>query len=82
MNGFYFFNIELWEQNIIICINFVFKWEDMFIKIIFVLILVVDKVKYFIGVYEGGGYLVKGIYCLVFDCCMCINEYFIFCLVC
>ncbi|KAA6310349.1 hypothetical protein EZS27_038332, partial [termite gut metagenome] len=38
--------------------------------------------KYPIGIYEGGGYLAKGIYRPSFDCRMKTNEYPSFCPVC
>lgn len=64
--GFYNLKQEPWEPNITTLVNFESKWKD----------LVPDKA----GVYEGGGYLAKGIYRPMDHCMM--RDYAPFCPVC
>ncbi|MCD7898414.1 MAG: IgA Peptidase M64 [Bacteroides sp.] len=69
MTGMYPLDIEPWEQNITTLVNFKSKWEDMMGK---------DSV----GLFEGGGYSLKGIYRPVDYCRMRTNDYPEFCPVC
>jgi hypothetical protein len=73
---------EPWEQNITTQVNFASKWKDMLPKNTPVPTPVNLKDKYPTGIYEGGGYLAKGIYRPSFDCRMKTNEYPSFCPVC
>ena len=79
------YHIEPWEQNITTLVDFGSKWKDMVpegtpiptpIK--------TDKEEIFtsVGVYEGAGYTLKGIYRPVTECRMKINEAPAFCPVC
>lgn len=62
-------DVEPWEQNITTMVDFKGKWEDMVGK---------DKV----GVFEGAGYSLKGVYRPAQDCRMRTNENPEFCPVC
>lgn len=81
----YPYDIEPWEPNITTLVDFESKWKDMVpagtpvptpVKI--------DKDEIFtaVGVYEGAGYTLKGIYRPVTECRMKINEAPVFCPVC
>jgi len=61
--------IEPWEPNITTKVDFASKWEDM---------MDVEGV----GLYEGGGYVAKGVWRPVDDCRMKTNEAPGFCPVC
>lgn len=63
-------NIEPWEQNITTKVNFASKWEDM---------LQTDKT---LGLYEGAGYSLTGVYRPAKHCRMRDNETPDFCNVC
>ena len=82
MTDTYPLDIEPWEQNISTRVNFASKWEDMLVKGTPVPTPTSEKVKYPIGVYEGGGYSAKGIYRPADNCRMRTNEYPAFCPVC
>ncbi|MDR0746108.1 MAG: IgA Peptidase M64 [Mediterranea sp.] len=71
MSDMYPLNVEPWEQNITTLVNFDTKWKDM-----------IEEGKYPVGLYEGGGYVSKGIYRPVNNCRMRTNEYPEFCPVC
>ncbi|KAA6350400.1 hypothetical protein EZS27_002245 [termite gut metagenome] len=73
---------EPWEQNITTQVDFASKWKDRLPKNTPIPTPVNLKDKYPIGIYEGGGYLAKGIYRPSFDCRMKTNEYPSFCPVC
>lgn len=81
----YPYDIEPWEPNITTLVDFESKWKDMVpagtpvptpVK--------TDKDEIFtaVGVYEGAGYTLKGIYRPVTECRMKINEAPVFCPVC
>lgn len=82
MTDTYPLDIEPWEQNISTRVNFASKWEDMLVKGTPIPTPTSEKVKYPIGVYEGGGYSAKGIYRPADNCRMRTNEYPAFCPVC
>ena len=59
---FYYLEIEPWEPNITTLVNFESKWKNMLDDSIPV---PTPRTKDFIdnlGVFEGGGYMAKGIY--------------------
>ncbi len=68
-NDMYPLDIEPWEPNITTKVNFAAKWEDMMGQ---------DGV----GLYEGGGYVTKGVFRPVDDCRMRTNSAPEFCPVC
>ncbi len=78
---FYNINVEPWEPNITTLVNFERKWKDMLDEN--TLIPTPDTTAAMVlGVYEGGGYLAKGIYRPVMDCRMKTNTAPGFCPVC
>lgn len=79
---FYNLEIEPWEANISTLVDFESKWKAMVPDSI--PIPTPRKIKYrnTVGVFEGGGYMAKGIYSPVIDCRMKSNEANEFCPVC
>ena len=75
---------EPWEQNITSLVDFESKWKDMLDKRTSVPTEPTDKrkEKYTIGVYEGGGYMTKGMYRPAVVCRMRDNVATQFCPVC
>ena len=79
---FYNLEIELWEPNLTTLTDFSNKWGSMIHDSIPV--PTPRKIKYRnnVGVFEGGGYMAKGIYSPMMDCRMKSNEAPGFCPVC
>lgn len=81
----YPYDVEPWEQNITTLVDFESKWSDM-LPNGFVSPTKITKDNYSsteaLGVYEGAGYSMKGIYRPVPDCRMRTNEAKAFCPVC
>ena len=78
-------DIEPWEQNITTLVNFNSKWEDMVkkgTKMPTPLSKDEKTAKTKVGVFEGAGYSLKGVYRGVQDCRMRINDTPEFCPVC
>ena len=75
---------EPWEQNITSLVDFESKWKDMLDKRTSVPTEPTDKrkEKYIVGVYEGGGYMTKGMYRPAVVCRMRDNVATQFCPVC
>ena len=75
---------EPWEQNITSLVDFESKWKDMLDKRTSVPTEPTDKRKenYTVGVYEGGGYMTKGMYRPAVVCRMRDNVATQFCPVC
>ena len=75
---------EPWEQNITTLVDFDSKWKDMLDKRTKIPTEPTDKRKkeYIVGVYEGGGYMTKGMYRPAVVCRMRDNEATQFCPVC
>ena len=82
--GTYKLGYEPWEQNITSLVDFDSKWADMLPKGTDIPTEPTDKrkKKYTIGVYEGGGYMTKGMYRPAVICRMRDNEATQFCAVC
>lgn len=81
----YPYNIEPWEPNITTLVDFEKKWKDMLPPDITIPTQPetdADKLYTKIGVYEGAGYSLKGIYRPTTECRMKINEAPRFCPVC
>lgn len=74
--------LEPWEQNITTLTDFESKWADMLPQDTPNPTPPAEKDKHPVGVYEGGGYLTKGVYRPAFDCRMRTNGYPEFCPVC
>ena len=73
---------EPWEPNITSLVQFDRKWESRVSKGTAVPTPKSDSIKTKLGVFEGGGYLKKGMYRPSFDCRMCTNKAPEFCSVC
>lgn len=74
-------DVEPWEQNITTLVNFESKWKDM-LNGAPIPTPKDDKDKYAVGVFEGGGYAVHGVYRPAFNCRMRVNNVPEFCPVC
>lgn len=79
-----FFNkkTEPWPANITTLVDFESKWKDMVAEEIPIPTPESDTYKNAVGVYEGAGYSLKGIYRPVQDCRMRSNSPDSFCPVC
>ncbi len=82
--GTYDLSYEPWEQNITSLVDFKSKWEDMLPAGYTVPTEPTDerKANYTVGVYEGGGYITKGMYRPAVICRMRDNVATQFCPVC
>ena len=81
-SDFYNTNVEPWEPNITTNIDFASKWKYMVKKGIPIPTPRTDKYQKDIGMFEGGGYVSKGVYSPMQDCRMKSNEAPGFCPVC
>ncbi|MBR5183335.1 MAG: peptidase M64 [Bacteroidales bacterium] len=81
---FYNLKIEPWEPNITTLVNFESKWKNMLPAGTAIPTAPLNDLKdnVTVGVYEGGGYMAKGIYRPVMDCRMKTNQAHAFCPVC
>ncbi|MCF6356159.1 MAG: IgA Peptidase M64 [Draconibacterium sp.] len=79
---FYNLNIEPWEANLTTLVNFESKWKDMVADSVSIPTPRKGKYNKTVGVYEGGGYMEKGIYSPFIDCRMKSNNPKKFCPVC
>lgn len=73
---------EPWEPNITSLIQFDRKWKDQLTEGTPIPTKPSKETKSKLGVFEGGGYLKKGMYRPMFDCRMRTNEAPEFCSVC
>ena len=82
--GTYKLNYEPWEQNITSLVDFDSKWADMVKNKQEIPTEPTEKREknYTVGVYEGGGYMTKGMYRPTVVCRMRDNEATQFCPVC
>lgn len=80
----YKLDYEPWEQNITTLVDFDSKWKDMLDKRTKIPTEPTEKRKkeYTVGVYEGGGYMTKGMYRPAVVCRMRDNVATQFCPVC
>jgi hypothetical protein len=81
-NDFYPLNIEPLEPNITTLVNFDSKWKDMVDRDTPVPTPDISKYKSKVGVFEGGGYVAKGVYRPMEDCSMKTATVNNFCPVC
>ncbi|MGV8137526.1 MAG: M64 family metallopeptidase [Mangrovibacterium sp.] len=79
---YYNLKVEPWEPNITTLVKFESKWKDMIGKKTPVPTPRGEKFKNTLGVFEGGGYVTKGIYSPMMDCRMKSNQAEGFCPVC
>lgn len=80
--NYYYPDVEPWEQNISTLCNFDLKWKDLLPKGTPVPTQPTLANSELIGVYEGGGYMSKGVFRGYQNCRMKTNEYPAFCPVC
>jgi len=78
-----YFNLEAepWNPNLTTLVDFSSKWEDLVGENTPVPTPPLDKYRKTVGVYEGGGYVSRGVYRPMIDCRMHSNDAF-FCPVC
>ncbi len=79
---FYPLNIEPWEPNITTMVNFESKWKNMIATGTPVPTPAEAKYKDKVGLFEGGGYMAKGIFRPEIECTMKSNTSGGFCDVC
>lgn len=79
---FYNLETEPWEPNITTLVDFNTKWKSMLDKNTPIPTPRTKEYKNTLGVFEGGGYVEKGIYSPVQDCRMKTNDAPGFCPVC
>ena len=75
-NEFYNLKVEPWEPNITTMVDFDSKWKDMLPKGTPVPTPVNGEYAKKLGVFEGGGYVAKGIYRPMVNCMMRNNRDF------
>ncbi len=71
-----YFNLEAepWNPNLTTLVDFSSKWEEMVPEGVPVPTPPLDKYRRTVGVYEGGGYVSKGVYRPMIDCRMHSND--------
>lgn len=82
VENFYPLNIEPWEPNITTLIHFEKKWKDMVDLKTPIPTPVKIGYEKTVGVYEGGGYMSRGVYRPFIDCTMKSVKYNYYCPVC
>ncbi len=82
VEDFYPLTVEPWEPNITTLVNFEGKWKNMLNKFTPIPTPATEENKKIIGVYEGGGYMSKGVYRPYIDCTMKSVKYNAYCPVC
>lgn len=80
--GYYNLSVEPWEPNLTTMVNFAAKWKDMIPSNIPVPTPPSAEYQSVVGVFEGGGYVSKGVYRPAYDCRMRTNNAQGFCPVC
>jgi hypothetical protein len=81
-SDFYNLKIEPWEPNITTNVEFDRKWSDLLTQSIPIPTPRIIENKDKIGLFEGGGYVSKGIYSPMMDCMMKSNTPTDYCPVC
>jgi len=82
LDGMYNLKQEPWEPNITSMVQFDKKWKDQLPAGTQIPTPLTDENKTKPGVFEGGGYLTKGMYRSMYDCRMRTNNAKEFCPVC
>ncbi len=78
----YDMSVELWQANLTNLVDFDSKWKDLVDKKTPIPTPNKEKYRNKVGVFEGAGYVYKGIYRPVYDCKMRSNSTKTFCPVC
>ena len=81
-DDYYNLKVEPWEPNLTTMVNFASKWKEMIDVTTPVPTPRDGKYTSKIGVFEGGGYISKGIFSPMENCRMKSNETSVFCPVC
>lgn len=81
-NDFYPLDVEPWEPNLTTLVNFDLKWKDLLGTDIPIPTPNEEKYRKGLGVFEGGGYVAKGVYRPAYDCSMKSISVNNFCPVC
>jgi len=81
-SDFYSTKTEPWEPNLTTLVNFQSKWEDMLLPGTPVPTPPIPEFVNSTGVFEGGGYVAKGVYRPAYNCRMKSNTTDRFCDVC
>lgn len=81
-NDFYTKSIEPWQPNLTTMVDFNEKWKNMMDKDTPIPTPAIEEYFDKIGVFEGGGYVEKGVYRPAYNCRMKTNEAPDFCPVC
>lgn len=82
VEDFYNLKVEPWEPNITTLVNFESKWKSMIEEGLVTPTPRTEEYNDKVGLFEGGGYMSKGIYSPVRDCKMKSNNKDEFCPVC
>lgn len=82
VEDFYPLDVEPWEPNITTLVKFTSKWANMVSQDTPVPTPTTEEYYDTVGVYEGGGYVAKGVYRPFIDCTMKSVRYDAFCPVC
>ena len=82
VEDFYPLDLEPWEPNITTMVDFNSKWQNMVSHSTPVPTPPTEEFTNTIGVYEGGGYVAKGVFRPFIDCTMKSVKYDAFCPVC
>ncbi len=80
-NDFFPLDVEPWNPNLTTLVNFGSKWKGMIEKELPVPTPAEEQYSETVGVYEGGGYVAKGVFRPMIDCRMHSNDV-VFCPVC
>jgi len=79
---FYNLKIEPWEPNLTTLVNFDSKWKSLLHSDTPIPTIAADSMKSVVGVFEGGGYVAKGMFRPKMDCLMHTFKEEKFCEVC
>jgi len=80
-NDYFPLDVEPWNPNLTTLVDFDSKWKSMLSRGTAVPTPAEDRNKELLGVYEGGGYVSKGVFRPMMDCRMHSNDA-VFCPVC
>jgi hypothetical protein len=82
VEDFYPTHVEPWEPNITTRVDFSSKWENMISSSTPVPTPPTEEYENTVGLFEGGGYVARGVYRPYIDCTMKSVRYDAFCPVC
>jgi hypothetical protein len=82
VEDFYPTHVEPWEPNITTRVDFSSKWENMISSATPIPTPATEEYENTVGLFEGGGYVARGVYRPYIDCTMKSVKYDAFCPVC